>query len=143
MKYIAISFLLITILFSCNQNSLGETQLINGYWQIKEAENPKGAIKQYDFIETVDFYEITDSIGVRKKAKPTIQGGFKVSEDQETFTTEVTSDTIFLHFKNIYDARTDAVFDLSKNQMKVKSSTTGLIFTYERFEKIDYGEEEI
>jgi len=143
MKKILFSCILLTLFFSCQKNKLGEVALINGYWQIKEAENPKGAVKQYNFIETVDFYNVSDSKGVRKKAKPTMQGGFKVSEDQENFKIDVTKDTIFLHFENIYDERTDAVFDLSQEQMKVKSGSTGLIFTYERFEKIDFGDEEI
>lgn len=143
MKKILFTISLLALLVGCDNNHLASPDLINGYWQIKQAENPKGAVKQYDFIETVDFYSISDSVGVRKKAKPTMQGSFKVSEDQETFKMEITKDTIFLHFENIYDQRTDAIFDLSENLMKVKSGSTGLIFTYERFEKIDFGDEEI
>lgn len=133
--------LLIFILASCQQNELGNKSLISGYWEIKEAQNPKGAIKQYDFVETVDFYQLTDNKGIRKKAKPTIKGTFKVSEDQEVFRVEETKDTLFLHFETAYDSRTEAVFELTEQQMKVKSKS-GLIFTYHRFEKINLDEKE-
>ncbi len=136
-----LSSILVFCAISCQKSQLGETELINGYWQIKEAENPKGAVKQYDFVESVDYYSVKENKGVRKKAKPKIDGSFQVSDDQESFEIERTQDSLFLKFESPYDSRVDVLFELTENEMKIKNKS-GLIFTYERFEKINYGEEE-
>ena len=80
-----ILYLLILCLGCENQITPSDTDLLNGYWNIEcithknETFYPKGATK------LLDFYEVNERVGVRKKVQPQLDNKFLVTEDLNNF----------------------------------------------------------
>jgi len=59
---------------------------INGYWEIERVVLKNGTEKKYNFNKSIDFFEIKDSLGIRKKLQPKLDGGFISTKDRQPFT---------------------------------------------------------
>lgn len=63
------NFLLIGFLFlvSCNSKpDYKDVEKLNGFWEIEKAETPYGD-KSYTMNQMVDYFQVEDSTGFRKK----------------------------------------------------------------------------
>ena len=82
-KLFIISLLLLEI--GCDNTIPSDLTLLNGYWEIdyithkNETFDPKGASR------LLDFYEISEKTGVRKKVQPQLNNKFLVTDDINTF----------------------------------------------------------
>ena len=68
MNRIFLILIVSTLVVSCKQQS-PEEQLKNlsGYWEIKSVEFPNGEEKNYSISTTIDYIQIEDTAGIRKK----------------------------------------------------------------------------
>ena len=83
MKHLSIIFILV-VFFSCSPNPETFTTHINGYWEIDQVISHDGKNRDYNYNETIDYFELNDSfIGFRKKLKPNFIGTFETSKDKE------------------------------------------------------------
>ena len=68
MKKTITIFLLGILLVSCKQTITDkDVAKINGYWEIQKVELPQGGKKEYKVNETIDFFQIKDNKGSKKK----------------------------------------------------------------------------
>ncbi len=136
MKKIIIPFLLV-VLYGCAENNPQE-QLkdLNGYWEIKQVENPNGKKTDFKFSEQVDYIEIEDSLGFRTKVLPRIDGTFVTTDSKETITILIKNDSLYLQYKTPFDSWTETVLKADGEELQLKNER-GLIYTYHKFEKID------
>ncbi|RXG15404.1 hypothetical protein DSM03_102366 [Leeuwenhoekiella aestuarii] len=137
MKKILVSILTLA-LFSCAEND-PEEQLknLNGYWEIKSVDSPYGNDRHYKFNERVDYIELKDTIGFRTKVLPRIDGTFVKSDTKETVIARITNDSLRLNYSTPFDNWTETVLKADGNQLQVKNNR-GMIYTYSKFEKINY-----
>ena len=76
---------------------------LNGYWKIdfithkNETFHLKGAAK------LVDFYEISNQNGVRKKVQPKFDNKFSVTEDLNNFKIVFEGNDCFMKFETLWD----------------------------------------
>ncbi len=110
---------------------------INGYWEIVQAQNPYGKNVVYSINSTIDYFELKDSIGFRKKMKPNINGNYKTSLDLEKFEVYVENDTIKLAYKTLYSQWNEAVLRLNDSLMLIKNDKD-FLYTYKRFNALNY-----
>ena len=60
--------LLCLLLISCTANvKPADLDQLNGYWRIEKAVSPSGEEKQYKSTVDVDFFELDDQNGIKKK----------------------------------------------------------------------------
>ena len=129
-------YILVLLLISCKQsNTVESISVINGYWEIEKVILPDGTEKQYGFNQTIDFFEIQDSIGIRKKLQPKLDGTFIASKDSETFSIKASNDSLYLFYKNYLSSRKETIVSLNQNQMILKNESQNLYF-YKRFIKL-------
>ena len=83
-RFIALHLLLLCL--GCGNEIIpSDLNLLNGFWNIdyishkNETFHPKGAAK------LLDYYEINDRQGVRKKVQPSLNNKFLVTEDLNYF----------------------------------------------------------
>jgi len=119
------------VLISC-QNEIELNELSN-YWEIKEVENPNGGVKKYTFNENIDFFEIQENIGIRKKVKPQLDGSFIVTNDFETFEIEELNGSYFLIFSTEYASWKEEIKTLNDEKLVLKNED-GLLYTYRKFD---------
>lgn len=134
MKRLVILWVLFTI--SCSEDITSEElNYLNGYWEIEEVELPNGIKKEYPMNTVVDYIEIEDSTGFRKKMVPRFDGNFETSDDAETFKILKEEDNYSLTYKNPLSERKETLVSLSKNRFSVKNPE-GIIYRFKRFEPI-------
>jgi hypothetical protein len=127
------NFLLIGFLFlvSCNSKpDYKDVEKLNGFWEIEKAETPYGD-KSYTMNQMVDYFQVEDSTGFRKKMRPSLLGNYQSSKNREYFKIKNYEDSLVLIYNNEYDTWTETLMSISKEQFVVKNKQN-FIYTYKR-----------
>ena len=143
MKKVILIFSLIFFTVSCNTRSpQDKIENLNGYWEIKLAELPEGITKEFRFSEIVDYIQVEENEGFRKKVRPQLGGTFITSEDRENFSVKIENDSINLYYTTPYNSWKETVLSSEENELKILNPR-GIIYTYKRFTpySTDYGQE--
>jgi len=131
--------LVLLILSACGNEDQHSGQIdiqqLNGYWEIVQAQNPYGKSVIYSINSTVDYIELKDSLGFRKKLSQTIGGKMKTSQDLEKFKVIVENDTVKLAYNTLYSNWKEAVLRLNDSLLLIKNDKD-FLYTYKRFEPV-------
>lgn len=73
--------------------------LLNGYWEIDRVEGPDGSSRSYRINATIDFIQLQDMTGFRKKVQPQLDGSFITSDDAATFEIRQKDQRYFMIYK--------------------------------------------
>lgn len=138
------NYILLSLCFlvSCNSKpDFEEVSKLNGFWEIQKAETPYEE-KTYTMNQTVDYIQIEDSSGFRKKVQPSYLGNYKSSQNREYFTVKDYEDSLVLVYRSDYDTWTETLLSIEEDQFVVKNEQD-FIYTYKRHEpqSIDFDEE--
>jgi hypothetical protein len=131
------------LLISCSETpSIEDAQQLNGFWEIKKAVTPYEE-KEYDANQLIDYFEVNDSLGFRKKLQPNVLGNYQSSKNREVFKIHRREDALLLVYENSYDQWTEELIRISSNEFTVKNEE-GFTYTYEKYEtsKQDLNHEE-
>ena len=108
---------------------------LNGYWKIdfithkNETFHLKGAAK------LVDFYEISNQNGVRKKVQPKFDNKFSVTEDLNNFKIVFEGNDCFMKFETLWDQWQEKIVILNNYELILEHQNNR--YHYSRFKKID------
>ena len=130
-------FLLILLFWSCNDSSINKEDLhyLNGYWEISEVEFPDGSIKEYGMNTNIDFIQLKEDKGYRKKMKPQFDGTYDTSKDVESFEVSDINETFTLRYKNEFSEWEEKLVELDSVSFSVINQE-GITYKYKRFEPI-------
>lgn len=127
-------FLLLVIigLSSCRTEvSPKDIANINGYWEIRETVSADGNTKPFKVSETIDFFEIKNNKGFRKKVMPQIDGTYLVNEQQETIELKEENKRFYINYTTPYSKWRDEVISVSPEEL-VLLNKEGTEFHYKR-----------
>lgn len=128
---------LLLFTFSCKQEKTDDIlEHISGYWEIEQVTSDKGESKTYTMNMLVDYIEIDDNEGFRKKVAPQPDGTFNITNDAETIIVEIQDNKVQLLYSTPFDQWTETVIKADENQLVVKNEN-GIIYTYKRFEQLN------
>ena len=132
-----LSFLLVLTLWGCNDSSVNQDDLhyLNGYWEITEVEFPDGSIKEYGMNQSIDFIQLKDDKGFRKKLNPKFDGTYDTSKDVEGFTISNANETIILQYSTELSEWEEKLVQLDSVTFSV-TNQEGVTYKYKRFEPI-------
>ena len=108
---------------------------LNGYWKIdfiahkNETFHLKGAAK------LVDFYEISNQNGVRKKVQPKFDNKFSVTGDLNNFKIVFDGNDCFMKFETLWDQWQEKIIILNNYELILEHQNNR--YHYSRFKKID------
>ena len=123
--------------FSCKRENpdkiLGH---ISGYWEIEEVTSAAGESKAFTMNMLVDYIEINNSEGFRKKVAPQPDGTFNITDDAEKIEVKIENNQVQLHYSTPFDQWTETVLKADEHQLIVKNED-GIIYTYRRYEQIN------
>ena len=130
-------FLLILLFWSCGDSSVNEKDLhyLNGYWEIAEVEFPDGSIKEYGMNPSIDFIQLKEDKGYRKKMNPKFDGSYDTSKDVEDFEVLDVNETFTLRYKNRFSEWEEKLVQLDSVSFSVINQE-GVTYKYKRFEPI-------
>lgn len=127
---------LILFFISCRKNNpKDQIQYLNGYWEIKKVILSDGSKKEYKFNQSIDFFKIKDSTGIRKKVQPKLDGSFTANNDYEFFTLKIEDDSLRLYYKTTLSTWKETIISAKENYIAVKNEA-GNVYFYERHKKI-------
>lgn len=132
-----LSLVLILFLWSCDESSVNKDDLhyLNGYWEISEVEFPDGSIKEYGMNTSIDFIQLKEDKGYRKKMKPQFDGSYDTSKDVEDFEISHINETFTLRYKNEFSEWEEKLVQLDSVSFSVINQE-GVTYKYKRFEPI-------
>jgi len=139
MIYKRLVILIITLaLFSCSKDPNEFLPHISGYWEIDEVTLSDGTKKEYNFNDTIDYIEITDSVsGFRRKLKPNLFGTFETSQSEENFSIKIEDDSLNIYYTTPYASWKETVLNANENQLLIRNNTNKDVYLYKRYESLD------
>ncbi|MDC6367590.1 MULTISPECIES: hypothetical protein [Flavobacteriaceae] len=129
--------IVVLMLWGCHNAPINEADLsyLNGYWEISEVEFPDGTKKAYGMNQNIDFIQLKDGKGFRKKLQPKFNGTYSTSKDQELLTIGQTNDRFILHYSNEFNEWEEELVQLDSISFSVRNEE-GIQYTYTRFQPI-------
>ena len=132
-----VSFGIILMLVACqNKVSHEELTLLNGYWEIEKVTLANGQTKEYKVNTTVDYIEVKELSGYRKKVYPKFDGTFDTSNDAEQFTIIARQDRFEVHSKSELSQWVEVLKSLDEHSFSV-TNAENITYYYKRFEPIN------
>nr|WP_299172317.1 hypothetical protein [uncultured Allomuricauda sp.] len=128
------------LLFACKKSPISEESLkyLNGYWEISEVVFSDGTKKSYTVNPTVDFIQLDNNKGFRKKMQPKFDGTYKTSgdiHDAELLQVTRTDSDFILRYSNEFSDREEVLTHLDSISFSVMGDD-GNLYTYKRFQPI-------
>ena len=125
--------LLVALAIGCSKNPETYLDHINGYWEIESVVLADGTKKDYTYNETIDFFNITDSLkGYRKKLKPNFDGKFNTSKDIETLKLVIENDSLNAYYSTPFAKWKETILFADSLQLKVINKDKN-VYLYKRY----------
>lgn len=140
-KYIGVLILAFLITGCSNQDPAAQLDQLNGYWEIEHVEFSKDSIREFKINEFVDFIEIKDGTGFRKKVRPQFDGTYTVTNDEEKVVAKIEAGKLNLYYTTPFDSWKETVIKAEEDKLSLKNDR-GIIYHYKRFTPLlsDYEE---
>ena len=94
---------------------------MNGYWEIEKVTFPDGSKKEYPVNTSIDYIEVNDQEGFRKKVQPNFNGTYVTSNDAELFTIYENEGVFNLNYKTDLSEWHEKIISISENKFIVIS----------------------
>lgn len=117
------SLALVALFFVSCKQQIDEKELvkINGYWEIEKAEMPDGSKKEYKVNTTIDFFEIKEMRGFRKKVMPQLDGTYLMNDLSETIEVVNQDGDIILNYATPYAKWKEEIIELTDDKLVIKN----------------------
>ena len=143
MKRNILSLFIIFLFAACSQQDPGEKlKFVDGYWEIKKVELSKDSVKEYGFNQSIDFIELENGKGFRKKVRPQLDGSYQITDDAEKVEAKIEEGELNLYYSTPFDSWEEEVLEAGEEDLKIKTES-GMIYHYKRYKPlINYNEKE-
>ena len=134
------AIVLMLVFIACGKQSKNiNLNDLNGYWEISKVELSKDSVIQYSISQYVDYFEVTDSTGIRTKLQPNIDGSFVATKDQSEIEILKSDGDIQLLYSTPFDEWKEQLVSLDEENMIVINQD-GKKYYYKRYEPLISGE---
>ncbi|WP_299336824.1 hypothetical protein [uncultured Psychroserpens sp.] len=134
-------FILVFLLMSftsCSPDPTTFVTHIEGYWEIDEVTLSDGTKRDYNYNDTIDYIEVTDSLtGFRKKLKPNLTGKFETSKDAESFRIKIENDSLNIYYETPYANWKETVLNANETQLLIINNTNKDVYLYKRYQPLE------
>lgn len=122
MKKNVLLFLCALSLAACNKKvTKADYGKLNGYWEIEKVIMPDGAEKDYSVNPTIDFFEVKDTAGIRKKVMPQFDGSYRANDISEKLTIGQKGDKTIMNYSTEYAKWTEELITVDDDELVVKN----------------------
>jgi len=110
------------LFIACRKNVKPEDiSKINGYWEIENVNLPDGNERNYKINETIDYFEIKNDSGFRKKVMPQFDGKYLVNDESEKVKVLYEEDKVFLQYATSYSEWKEEILEVSDEKLVLKN----------------------
>ena len=132
-----ICLLCVLTLSSCSTNPEVYIPHIDGYWEIDEVTLNNGSKKDYNFNDTIDYIELSDSLsGFRKKLKPNFMGTYETSKSLETLSLKIENDSLNVYYNTPFSNWKETILKANETQLIIINANKN-VYLYKRYQPLD------
>jgi hypothetical protein len=129
--------LILAVIFSCSPNPETFIPHINGYWEIDKVIAHNGKNRDYNYNDTIDYFELNDSlIGFRKKLKPNFAGTFETSKDIENIKVILENDSLNIYYTTAFASWKETILLATNEQLKIINQNKD-VYLYKRYQPLN------
>lgn len=123
MKKYLLTLFTAVVFVSCQEKRAEpfDLNLLNGYWEIEYVIVSDGSKKEYKINENVDYFEIKNDVGFRKKVTPQFDGTYLVNNTDEKITIEKSAEGTYISYKTAYATWKEQITVLTPGQLILKN----------------------
>ena len=136
MRLVVFAGILFLLIGCSNRVNKEDLRLLNGYWEITQVTFSDGSQKEYGVNTTVDYIELNDEKGFRKKVQPNLNGTFVTSDDAEFFSIIASERGLEFLYKNEMSEWKEQIIQVSKDRFTIENEN-GVRYTYQRYQPIN------
>jgi hypothetical protein len=126
-------FSLLILSLGCkNEINPSDITLLNGYWNIQYITHKNETFQPKGMTKLLDFYEVGEQNGVRKKVQPQLGNKFLVSEDLNNFNILFKDNNCYLSFQTVWDQWQEKIVELNENKLVLEHQDKR--YHYKRFD---------
>ena len=123
MRKTYILLFLICINLSCKQNiTNNDLKNLNGYWEIEYVILPDGSQKEYKMNQIIDYFELKDSLGFRKKVSPQLNGTYLVDDVSERIKIITSDDKKSIQYVTNFAKWNEEIVLISDKELVLKNA---------------------
>lgn len=119
----ALYFLVLSFVFvSCKQSITNQDiKKINGYWEIEKVLLKDGEKKDYKINETVDYFQVSNNKGFRKKVMPQLDGTYRTNEVQEEISISSKDGSFYINYSTSYGKWQEEIIEIKDSTLVLKN----------------------
>ena len=142
MKKLIFIFSLIAIISCSEKDPEEQIKNLNGYWQIEKVEVANDSVVEYSLSQYIDYIEMKDSTGFRKKLQPQLDGGYiEASKNSEAITARIEGNQLILQYKTPFDKWQEEVVVADGEHLIIKNADDKKYY-YKKYEPLLSNDEE-
>ncbi|MEK6154924.1 lipocalin family protein [Flavobacteriaceae bacterium 3-367] len=122
-----------------NKVSREDLRHLNGYWAIEKVVFQDGKDKAYKLSTTIDYLEVEQLQGFRKKVQPRLDGTYTTTDDAIFFEIYEREGTFQIRYQKVLDPWEEKIVTLTENNFSV-TNDAGLTYFYKRYRPINVNE---
>lgn len=128
--------IIILILIGCKNVIIpADLNQLNGYWNIDFITHKNETFHPKSTAKLLDFYEISDRSGVRKKVQPQFDNKFTVTDDLNKFKIFFEGSDCFMKFETLWSHWQEKIIELNDDELILEHQNYR--YHYSRFNNID------
>lgn len=136
-----LGFLFFLLFLACARPvKIEDTRHLNGYWKINKVTFPDNSTRDYELSSTLDYIEIEEGKGFRKKVQPSLDGTFDTSDDAIPFQVIDRHEDIYLVYSNSSGSWQELLLHVAQDAFAVRNEE-GIIYEYARYKPITLQDE--
>ncbi|AXG72729.1 hypothetical protein DVK85_00165 [Flavobacterium arcticum] len=117
-----ILLLLAIITISCGNNIADEDLVyLNGYWEIEVAIMPDGIEKEYKVNPIIDYFELKDNKGIRKKVMPQFDGTYRVNDTSEEMAITKEDNKTYISYTTDFSKWKEQILEIDEEHLVLKN----------------------
>ena len=132
-----ILFIFISLNFSCFEKQVIDISLLNGYWEIQSVKQDNKLLKTYPFSGIIDYFEIENEKGLRKKVMPKIDGKFEASLHKIDFNISQKNGKTTLEYIDKNNTFIETIVKLDSSELII-TNKENYIYHYKAYEKLNF-----
>lgn len=119
----ALYFLVLSLFFvSCKQTITNQDiSKINGYWEIEKVLLKDGEKKDYKINETVDYFQVSNNKGFRKKVMPQLDGTYRTNDVVEAVTISSKDGNFYINYSTSYGKWQEEIIEIKDSTLVLKN----------------------
>lgn len=131
-----LGFVVIILFLSCQKDPKTMLPHINGYWEIEKVIAANGEEKNFTVNMWIDYIEIKENNGFRKKVRPTLEGKYIPAEAEEMIEIKIENDSLNMYYTTPFDTWKESILFADENKLIVINAEK-FRYHYKRYQPLD------